>query len=183
MRITIPGFSLVILIGPSGSGKSTFARRHFSPSEIISSDACRAHICDDEQNQAVTGDAFSLLHFIAAKRLRYRRLTVIDATSVQIRARAALLRLARQYRCAAIAVVLSFPEEVCRDRDRKRPGRQVGPEVIRDQIGNLKRSLPGLRKEGFKKVFILRSTEQADAVRIVRRYRKHDGSGAASSEE
>src|SRR5437588_952732 len=42
MKITIPKLSLVVLIGASGSGKTTFARKHFLPTEILSSDACRA---------------------------------------------------------------------------------------------------------------------------------------------
>lgn len=50
MTITIPTFSLVILIGPSGSGKSTFARKHFRPTEILSSDACRGLVADDEND-------------------------------------------------------------------------------------------------------------------------------------
>jgi predicted kinase len=33
-----PELSLVVLIGASGSGKSTFARKHFLPTEVISSD-------------------------------------------------------------------------------------------------------------------------------------------------
>ncbi|PSB53605.1 hypothetical protein C7B67_02220, partial [filamentous cyanobacterium Phorm 6] len=78
MKITIPELSLVILIGASGSGKSTFARQHFQPTEIISSDYCRGLVSDDENNQAATADAFELLHFIVAKRLAAGRLTVID---------------------------------------------------------------------------------------------------------
>jgi predicted kinase len=83
MHITIPKLSLVVLIGPSGSGKSTFARKHFLPTEILSSDACRAMVSDDENNQEVTNDAFEVLHFVAARRLALGRLTVIDAANVQ----------------------------------------------------------------------------------------------------
>ena len=75
MHITIPKLSLVVLIGPSGAGKSTFARKHFLPTEILSSDACRAMVSDDENNQAVTREAFEILHFIATKRLALGRLT------------------------------------------------------------------------------------------------------------
>ena len=62
MNIKIPKLSLVVLIGPSGSGKSTFAGKHFLPTEVISSDACRAMVSDDENDQTVTNDAFELLH-------------------------------------------------------------------------------------------------------------------------
>ena len=53
-------------------------------------------VSDDENNQAVTNDAFEVLHFIAAKRLALGRLTVIDATNVQPEARKPLVELARQ---------------------------------------------------------------------------------------
>src|SRR6516225_768076 len=87
MHISIPNLSLVVLIGPSGSGKTTFARKHFLPTEVLSSDACRGMVSDDENNQAVTNEAFALLHFLAGQRLALGRLTVIDATNVQPEAR------------------------------------------------------------------------------------------------
>ncbi|HEV2948264.1 MAG TPA: AAA family ATPase [Gemmataceae bacterium] len=74
MKLSIPQLSLVVLIGPSGSGKSSFARRHFLPNAILSSNACRAMVSDEENNQAVTTHAFETLHFIAAKRLALWRL-------------------------------------------------------------------------------------------------------------
>jgi protein phosphatase len=51
VKITIPDFCLVVLIGASGSGKSTFALRHFKRTEIVSSDACRGLVDDDENSQ------------------------------------------------------------------------------------------------------------------------------------
>jgi protein phosphatase len=82
MDITIPKLSLVVLIGPSGSGKSTLARKHFLPTEVLSSDFCRGLVSDDENDQTATNDAFELLHYVAGKRLAGGRLTVIDATNV-----------------------------------------------------------------------------------------------------
>lgn len=40
MALEIPNLSLVVLVGPSGSGKSTFTRKHFLPTEVLSSDYC-----------------------------------------------------------------------------------------------------------------------------------------------
>src|SRR5437588_8855059 len=154
MKISIPNLSLVVLIGSSGSGKSTFARKHFLPTEFLSSDACRALASDEENNQVVTNDAFEILHFIAAKRLALGRLTVIDATNVQPEARAPLVALARKYHCLPVAVVLDLPEEVCQERNRSRPDRSFGPHVVRNQRSQLRRSLRGLRREGFRHVFV-----------------------------
>ena len=111
MQIKIPNLSLVVLIGPSGSGKSTFARRHFKPTEILSSDACRGMVSDNENDQTVTNHAFEVLQFIAGKRLALGRLTVIDATNVQPEARKPLVELARQYHCLPVAIVLDLPEK------------------------------------------------------------------------
>jgi hypothetical protein len=55
MKLAVPQPSLVVLIGASGSGKTTFARRHFLPTEILSSDACRAMVSDDENNMVANG--------------------------------------------------------------------------------------------------------------------------------
>jgi protein phosphatase len=121
MRITLPDFALVVLIGASGSGKSTFARTHFKPTEILSSDFCRSLVADDENDQSATEDAFAVLHFIAAKRLAGMKLTVIDATNVQPEARKLLIALAREYHALPVAIVLDMPESVCRERNRHRP--------------------------------------------------------------
>jgi protein phosphatase len=67
VKITIPELSLVAMIGATGSGKSTFARKHFRPTEVLSSDYCRGLVSDDENSQAATGDAFDVLYYIAAK--------------------------------------------------------------------------------------------------------------------
>src|SRR5262249_506071 len=109
MKLPVPDLSLVVLVGPSGCGKSTFARKHFKPTEVLSSDYCRGLVADDENDQAATPDAFEVLHFIAAKRLRAGRLTVIDATSVQPDARKPLVALARAYHVLPVAIVFNLP--------------------------------------------------------------------------
>jgi protein phosphatase len=168
MNISIPKLSLVVLIGPSGSGKSTFARKHFLPTEILSSDACRAMVSDEENNQAVTGDAFAVLHFVAAKRLALGRLTVIDATNVQPEARKPLVELARKYHCLPVAIVLNLPERLCQERNRLRDDRNFGPHVVRQQQSQLRRSLRGLGREGFRHVFVMDTAEEAETATIER---------------
>lgn len=169
MKITIPELALVVLIGPSGSGKSTFARRYFKPTEILSSDYCRGLVADDENDQSATKDAFEVLHFIARKRLEAGRLTVIDATSVQPEARKPLVDLARSYHVLPVAIVLNLPERICIERNQKRPDRQFGPHVVRNQAMDLRRSLRGLEREGFRHVFVLHSFEEIEAVEAIER--------------
>ncbi|EIC23876.1 polynucleotide kinase-phosphatase [Thiorhodovibrio frisius] len=168
MTITLPVFSLIMLVGASGSGKSTFARRHFRPTEVLSSDTCRGWVSDDETDQSATKDAFEVLHFIAAKRLAARRLTVIDATNVQPDARKSLLALARRWHCLPVAIVLDLPPALCHGRNQARADRQFGSEVVRRQADQLKRSLRSLKKEGFRQIVRLDSPEAIEAVRIER---------------
>ena len=155
MKIEIPQLALVVLMGASGAGKSSFARRHFLPSEIISSDFCRGLVCDDETSLEATTDAFELVHFIAAKRLQLGKLTVIDATNVQKEARAPLLALARKYFVQCVALVIDTPESVCQERNQSRPDRQFGPHVVRNHCRQLRGSIRHLEKDGFRFVHVL----------------------------
>ena len=161
MIMQIPEPSLVLLIGPSGSGKSTFARKHFKPTEILSSDFCRGLVSDDETDQTVTNDAFEVLRFIAAKRLAAGKLTVVDATNVQADARKPLLALAREYHYLTVAIVFDMPTKLCQERNEARPDRDFKSYVIRQQRQQLRRSLRGLKREGFRNFIYVMSTPEA----------------------
>ena len=168
MKLSIPDLSLVVLIGTSGSGKSTFARRHFKPTEVLSSDYFRGLVSDDENDQTVSTPAFEALHFIAAKRLQLGRLVVVDATNVQDAARKPLVELARRHHVIPVAIVIDVPERLAHERNRTRSDRDFGPHVIRQQHSQLRRSLRNLQREGFRHVHVLRSEREVDAVELVR---------------
>src|SRR5690349_12513638 len=168
MNLNIPELSLVVLIGPTGSGKSTFARAHFKPTEVISSDFCRGLVADDENDQSATPAAFELLRFIVDQRLKAGRLTVIDATNVRPEGRRDLVTLTREHDVLPAAIVLDLPEDLCAQRNKERPGRDFGPHVLRRQRGQLRRGPRGLGREGFRTVHVLRTPTEVDAVTITR---------------
>ncbi len=174
-ELAVPDLSLVVLIGTTGSGKSTFARTHFAPTQVLSSDFFRGMVSDDENDQAVSKDAFALLQHVAGIRLAAGRLTVIDATSVQPGARAQLVELAREHDVLPVAIVLDVPEQVCFERNAARPERAHLPRgVVTRQRKDLVRSLRGLQREGFRKVHHLRGVDEIAAATITYEKRYND---------
>lgn len=167
MTLRLPELSLVLLIGPSGSGKSSFARRHFKPTEIVSSDACRSLVSDDENDQSVTGEAFQLLHFILRQRLALGRLTVVDATNLNPEDRAHLVRIAREFHVLPAAIVFRIDENVCAERNALRPDREFGPHVLKRQFRQFRRGLKSLKREGFRHITNLRDVEQVEEVQEI----------------
>ena len=168
MPLSIPDFALVLMMGASGSGKSSFAMRHFLPTEILSSDRCRGLVADDEADQSATSDAFDVLHYIAAKRLAARRLTVIDATNLRPEDRKHAIALARRFHALPVVFALDMPEALCAERNRTRPDRAFGSHVVRGHVQLLRRSLRGLQREGFRIVHTLSSPEAVASAEVVR---------------
>jgi protein phosphatase len=175
--LKIPRLCLVVLVGVTGSGKSTFAARHFRATEVLSSDAFRGLVGDDENDQTVTAAAFEALHAVATQRLKLGRLTVIDATNVQSDARRPLLALAREHHVLPVAVVLDVPEQTCVQRNAARPDRAFGAGVVRRQHSALTRSAGRLEREGFRRVFHLRGVAEVDGAEVVREPSWSDKSG------
>lgn len=165
-EIRIPERGLVILVGVSGSGKSTFAARHFKPTQVISSDFCRALVSDDENDQDATRDAFDVLHYIVGTRLRRGLLTVVDATNVQDRARASLIEVAREHDVLVDAIVLDVPEDVAVERTAARPDRDFGRHVVVRQHRDLRKGLSRMGKR-MRRVHVLRGVEEIEAATVV----------------
>lgn len=168
MKLEIPEFTLVVLIGASGSGKSTFARKHFLATEIVSSDICRGIVSDDENDQVATGDAFDVLYKIVETRLKRRKLTVVDATNVRAEDRKRVITLAKKWHTLPTAIVVNPGEDICHERNKLRPDRDFGPHVVRNQTSALRRGLRGLKREGFGHIHVLNSIAEIEAASIER---------------
>ena len=122
----------------------------------------------DDRTEAATIAAFDVLYYIAGKRLAAGRLTVIDATNVQRDSRKPIVELARRYHCLPVAIVLNLTEDVCHARNAGRADRAFGPHVARQHAQQLRRSLRGLKDEGFRHVFVLSSVEEIAAAEVTR---------------
>ncbi len=166
--LDVPELSVVVLVGATSAGKSTFASRHFLETEVVSSDRCRAMICDDPSSQEANADAFELVHHIIKTRLRRKRLTVLDATNVKRDSRAPIVKIAREQGALCVAVVLDVPEETLLERNAARPDRELPAAVVRRHRRDLSRSIRHLRKEGFHRVHVLSSLEEIESCSIRR---------------
>jgi predicted kinase len=166
--LTIPDPALVVLVGPAGCGKSTFAARHFSPAEVLASDAFRELVSGDPADQGATSAAFSLLRHALGERARRRRSTVVDATNLTRRERRRYVDVARRHQLPCVAVVLDLPLEMCRERSAARMDRVVTEDVVIRQHGALHRQLAAIGDEGFDEVVTLGDPEAIDEVEVVR---------------
>lgn len=167
-KIELPEFCLVAMVGATSSGKSSFAKKYFKPTEVLSSDFFRGMVSDDENDQTVSADAFDLLFYAANKRLDNMKLTVIDATNIQQNARKQVLQLAKEQNVHAVAIVLDMPKALLLERNSQRADRNLPERVIHRHYTDVKRCIKGLKREGFRFVYVIDSPEKLDNIEIVR---------------
>ncbi len=160
----IPRQTLIVLCGPAGSGKSTFAQRfvdrHYAQgcraTTIVSSDYCRALICDEITNQQINRDTFDLFYYIIQKRMFQHALTIADSTALIPEARHRLVEMARRQRFTTCLVVFNMSLQTCivHDRESARE-RIVGEQVIAYHVKQLQRALQVIPHEGWNQIYIL----------------------------
>ncbi len=154
MTIELPRRTLLVLSGPAASGKSTFAEQRFRETMIVSSDHCRALICDDVTNQQVNRDAFDLFYYIIRKRMFLGRFTVADSTALHADARRRLREMARMQGYLACLLIFNVSAETCLERDRRRK-RMVGEAVIAYHARLLQQMLLDAPGEGWDQIHVL----------------------------
>ena len=145
MKIRIPDFCLVAMVGVSGSGKSSFAESHFAKSEIVAPEP---------------GRGLAALAEVIEPRLQRRCLTVVDAANVHEEERASLIGIAKAHYAQAVAIVLT-------------PGKNelkptADADLVHAQKEALRQGLPHLNREGFRGVHYLRSRAEMDEASIER---------------
>lgn len=168
--LVIPDPSLVLLVGAAGSGKSTLAARLFAADEIVSSDALRAAVTDDEADQRASGVAFRMLHRTVDRRLADGLLTVVDATNALAAHRRPLIRRADAAGMALVAIVLDLPPDVVHAQNAAR-ARIVDVDVIDRHLTSIRSTIDGghLKRESFDPIVVLRSPAEVAALTIERR--------------
>lgn len=168
----IPQRSLIVLCGPAGSGKSTFARtfieehqaQDIKATAIVSSDSCRALVCDDEamrnfdatQQRQIQQNTFELFYSILAKRLALGLLSIADTLSLHENVRHALLEIARKLNIHTCLVVFNSSLQTCLEQNRHRARTHIIPEqMIAYQVEQLQQVLLSIPHEGWDQIHIL----------------------------
>lgn len=178
MRLHIPDPALVLLIGPSGAGKSTFAKAHFKPTEVISSDALRGMLADDPADQSASAEAFRILGLLANGRLKRRLLTLIDATNLRSADRRRFRQLAGRYGIPTFALAFDLPAGLFAVHNQQRPDRVVDAEVLADQAERMREAMTDVRAEDYAGLFVINDTTTLGEVVIERGGRPRQGSNA-----
>ncbi|HEV2239211.1 MAG TPA: AAA family ATPase [Ktedonobacterales bacterium] len=163
--IQVPVDALVVLIGSAGTGKSTWAARHFEPTQIVSSDACRAAVADDPADQGASHDAFRLFNQIVHDRLKRGLLTVADSTALAAGARRDLLNHAADFGRPAVAVLFDLPLELASAWNGQRE-RQVPLAALLTHNKLMRQSTVDIPGEGFSAIYVLRTAEDLEAASV-----------------
>jgi predicted kinase len=141
---------LIVLVGLPGSGKSTWADRQGVG--VLSSDAVRALLTGDAEDQSVNRLVFPTLRYLLAKRIEAgAETTILDATSLTAKERRAWVRTAEALGCEAEAVFFDTPLATCKARNATRP--RVVPEEVMDRFAA--RLVPPSEAEGFTKITVV----------------------------
>lgn len=160
--LQIPECSLVVLCGSAGCGKSSFADRHFTTTQIVSSDHCRAMVADLEEDMSSSHRAFKVFRLIIDQRLSLGRLTVADSTALTSRARRELIALGRKHDFQMVLVVFDMPLPLCVAQNRTR-SRNVPEKVLRSHRRLLDKTLLSIPEEDFDIIYILTEDDQQKA--------------------
>ncbi|KAB2587717.1 AAA family ATPase [Streptomyces arboris] len=150
LPLTLPGGTLITLVGVPGSGKSTFAA-HYPSTWRLCLDTYRQLATNSEADQSATPVAAQIQDLLIDARLARGLTTLIDSTNVHAHTRASLLARARYWQRPTAALLFDVPLETALAQNRTR-ARVVPPDVVRD-LHHLLPTPEQLRGEGFGTVY------------------------------
>jgi predicted kinase len=139
------------LIGPPASGKGAWAR---------ATGRGAVHVSQDDLIDAITPDGFEHLYrpiygaaedAVARAALRAGHTVIVDRTNRTRAHRERWLTMAREAHCPAVAVVMTAPAWLCRERNGQRQGaRRLSEERMERMLAALEPVQPD---EGFAAIY------------------------------
>jgi len=149
---------LIVLVGPPGSGKTAWAQRNGRGAVHVSQDGLIDTITPsgfDHEYRPVYREAEDA---VARAGLRAGHTVIVDRTNRTRLHRERWLGIAREASCPAIAVVMTTPDSICRERNAKRDDRtRLSPERMERMLAVFE---PVHLDEGFDSV--VEVTESGD---------------------
>lgn len=126
---------LIVMVGVSGSGKSYHANKIAEKENgvVFSSDALRAELYGDENDQSHNNEVFNELHRRIRNHLREGGVAIYDATNLNMKRRMAFLQELKRVPCEKEAVLVLASRDKCIEQNDARE-RKVPHSVIDKQI-------------------------------------------------
>nr|WP_209972605.1 polynucleotide kinase-phosphatase [Paenibacillus eucommiae] len=187
--IRLPHAGIVVLVGPSNSGKTTLLQRMIDQgtlmqTEVVSSDQFRILVGDEvfmdwrnrpkqeadvvyNEYQLISDKAFAAMDMIVGMRCRVGKLTVVDATHLHAEDRKKYVDMAAKYHVSVMAIALDVAEDELLRRDESRDNPR-GRQRVKQQVQIFKRSVRGLKEEGFASSYMIKG-EQVDQLAFIRK--------------
>ena len=159
MKLQLPDYCLVLLVGVEGAGKTHFAQTHFQATEIVGLREAVSWVADESVDSAAQSAATEVMELLVSKRLERRLLTVIDAPNLKVEVRRRFLNVARRHHTPVVAVILESPEP----EDLETWGAR---RSLRRQRAMMKRSLRGVRTEGYAQILRLNAWDKTQLERL-----------------
>ena len=153
---------LILMCGVPGSGKSTWVRNNFPDITPVSRDAIRFELLDERGGDyfAYEDEVFEkFIHQIIGS-LMVDEITIADATHLNVKARAKVLRKVAKFADEIEAVVMDVHLVTALKRNDMREGRAFVPcGVIRRMYFQME--APTV-EEGFTKITFIREEEEEE---------------------
>jgi predicted kinase len=111
---------LIVLVGPPGSGKTTWAAQNGQGAVIVSQDGLIEAITPHGFEHVYRPIYHAAEDAVARAALESGHTVIVDRTNRTRTHRERWLKIARAAVCPAVAVVITTPEEVCRERNATR---------------------------------------------------------------
>jgi predicted kinase len=142
---------LVVLVGPPGSGKSTWAARNGRGAVHVSQDGLIDAISPDGFEHVYRPIYAAAEEAVARAALLDGHTVIVDRTNRTRGHRERWLRIAREADAPAVAVEMTAPAALCRQRNRERePGRRLSEDRMERMLAALE---PVRQDEGFSALY------------------------------